>query len=173
VKGSQEAGSGGFVGAPGGTERGEARAMSRGKTFPGPRNSGCRQLTIFKLRQAEPNSVKPEARAKGKWLLDKKRGFPQLAFFDGTPGKTKIREARGASRGNAVRGSNNVISLSLRFGLRSMCFLTDFFADRRERATSKLGFRASKHRAPQPLADQPLHFSNGLGHADKDGPSDD
>jgi hypothetical protein len=30
-----------------------------------------------------------------------------------------------------------VIALSLRFGLRSMYFLPDFFADRHERATSK------------------------------------
>jgi hypothetical protein len=59
------------------------------------------------------------------------------ASFDVALSETEIQEARGASRGNAFRGSNNVISLSLRFGLRSMYFLTDFFADRRERATSK------------------------------------
>jgi hypothetical protein len=58
-----------------------------------------------------------------------------LAPFDVALSETEIQEARGASRGNAFRGSNNPISLSLRFGLRSMYFLTDFFADRRERAT--------------------------------------
>jgi len=38
----------------------------------------------------------------------------------------------------------DAVSLSLRFGLQSMYFLTDFFADRRERATSKLAVRVSK-----------------------------
>jgi hypothetical protein len=59
------------------------------------------------------------------------------ASFDVALSETEIHEARGASRGNAFRGSHNVIFLSFRFGLRSMYFLTDFFADRRERATSK------------------------------------
>jgi hypothetical protein len=62
----------------------------------------------------------------------------RLAPFDVAPSETEIQEARGVSRGNAFRGSNNVISLSSRFGLRSTYFLTDFFAVRRERATSKL-----------------------------------
>jgi hypothetical protein len=41
------------------------------------------------------------------------------ASFDVALSETEIKEARGASRGNAFRGSNNVIFLSLRFGLRS------------------------------------------------------
>ncbi len=63
--------------------------------------------------------------------------------------ETEIQEARGVSRGNAFRGSNNVIPLSLRFGLRSM----DFFADRRERAPSKRGnaFRGSSNVIPLSL----------------------
>ena len=73
------------------------------------------------------------------------RGFPQLALFDVALSETEIQEARGASRGNGVLGATDADSLSLRFGLQSMYFLTDFFADRRERATSKLALRASKH----------------------------
>ena len=73
------------------------------------------------------------------------RGFPQLALFDVALSETKVQEARGASRGNGVLGATDADSLSLRFGLQSRYFLTDFFADRRERATSKLALRASKH----------------------------
>ena len=67
--------------------------------------------------------------------------------FDGAVSETEIQEARGASRGNGVLGATDADSLSLRFGLQSMYFLTDFFADRRERATSKLAPRASRSSA--------------------------
>jgi hypothetical protein len=98
---------------------------------------------VWALRLA--NSGKPEPRAEGIRSGIKKRGFPQLALFDVALSETKIQEARGASRGNGVLGATDADSLSLRFGLQSRYFLTDFFADRRERATSKLALRASKH----------------------------
>jgi len=48
---------------------------------------------------------------------------PRLAAFDPLLSGTKLREARGASRGNACLGSKNAVSLSSRFGLQSMgCF---------------------------------------------------
>jgi hypothetical protein len=68
--------------------------------------------------------------------------------FDGAVSETEIQEARGASRGNGVLGLNNVISLSLRFGLRSMDFSTDFFANRRVRATSKSASEGDRGREP-------------------------
>ena len=59
--------------------------------------------------------------------------------------ETEIQKARGASRGNRVLGATDADSLSLRFGLQSMYFLTNFFADRRERAPSKRALQASLH----------------------------
>ena len=59
--------------------------------------------------------MKPPAASPGIAL----RG-PRLAAVDKTRSRSEIREARAASRRNAFRGLNNVISLSLRFGLRSI-----------------------------------------------------
>ena len=62
-----------------------------------------------------------------------------------------LRSAKPASwkpeaRAEGMRfGDQKAVSLSLRFGLRSMCTLTDFFADRCERAPSNCAVRASKH----------------------------
>jgi len=55
-----------------------------------------------------------------------KRGSPRLALFDVPLSETEIQEARAASRGNGVHGATDADSLSLRFGLQSMYFLTDF-----------------------------------------------
>jgi hypothetical protein len=85
----------------------EARGASRGNAF----------LVLFDVALSETEIR--EARGAS-------RGNAFLVLFDVALSETEIREARGASRGNAFRGSNNVISLSLRFGLRSMYFLTDF-----------------------------------------------
>jgi hypothetical protein len=49
------------------------------------------------------------------------RGF-RFAAFDQALSGTELREARGASRGNACLGSKNAVSLSLRFGLQSRGF---------------------------------------------------
>ena len=55
-------------------------------------------------------SSKPEAQAEGT-----RRSNPGHWPFGGVLSETERWKARGASRGNARRGPNNVISLSLRF----------------------------------------------------------
>jgi hypothetical protein len=105
---------------------------------------GCIRLTLQKIAKSaifcragrSPPAGPPISRRRSPRSASPPQEAPG-ASFDVALSETEIQEARGASRGNAFRGSNNVISLSLRFGLRSMYFLTDFFADRRERATSK------------------------------------
>ena len=49
---------------------------------------------------------------------------PRAAAFDNPLSGTELREARGASRGNACLDSKNVVSLSLRFGLQSTGFFS-------------------------------------------------
>jgi hypothetical protein len=98
------------------------------------------QPAFWPLLRIEQSIHRSPRRKRGK--MGSPHRSPSLALFDVALSETEIQEARGASRGNAFRGSNNVSSLSLRFGLRSMYFLTDIFADRRERATSKLALRA-------------------------------
>jgi hypothetical protein len=46
-----------------------------------------------------------------------------ISSFDGSLRRTEGRETRGASRGECGFSINNAVSLSLRFGLRSMGFL--------------------------------------------------
>jgi hypothetical protein len=73
---------------------------------------------FFQPSQPEaPHSGKPEARAEGMRFREQKRSFPQLALraskqgffcwpsFDSALRGTALREARGASRGNAVPGT--------------------------------------------------------------------
>jgi len=50
---------------------------------------------------------------------------PGSCSLDGALSGTELWEARGASRGNTFPGKS-AVSLSLRFGLRSMYFLTNF-----------------------------------------------
>ncbi|NBS33203.1 MAG: hypothetical protein EBS83_10500, partial [Planctomycetia bacterium] len=83
-------------------------------------------------------SLKPEPQAEGTRIFEPRNTVRRLAPFDVALSETELQGARGASRGNGVLVATDAGSLSLRFGLQSMYFLTDFFADRRERATSKL-----------------------------------
>jgi len=103
----------------------------------------------FLVRQRDywkkDHSLKPEPQAEGTRIFEPRNTVRRLAPFDVALSETELQGARGASRGNGVLGATDADSLSLRFGLQSMYFLTDFFADRRERATSKLALRASKH----------------------------
>jgi len=70
---------------------------------------------------------KPEPRAEGMRFGDRTAwlpsacasGFAAGGWFASGPCGTTVLKARAASRGNAVWGSNNAASLSLRFGLRS------------------------------------------------------
>ena len=92
-------------------------------------------------------SLKPEPQAEGTRIFEPRNTVRRLAPFDVALSETELQGARGASRGNGVLVATDAGSLSLRFGLQSMYFLTDFFADRRERATSKLAPRASRSSA--------------------------
>jgi hypothetical protein len=79
------------------------------------RRSGARDFELI--------AVESEGSPGHKISMDHHEGHEGAdELFEMFLGKTKLQEARGASRGNAFRGSNNVISLSLRFGLQSIGF---------------------------------------------------
>jgi len=65
-----------------------------------------------------PQSPKRELRECG-WLHTQAPQYHPTARVDAAPSGTKARQARTESRGKAVRGATNAVSLSLRFGLQS------------------------------------------------------
>jgi hypothetical protein len=99
---------------------------------PLPANAGDSKSTWATPKNAEGfrgcRSPLPAAADLNNSLLGRKLGDilagPGRAVSDHPLGRTKPQEARGASRGNACLDSKNTVSLSLRFGLQSMGFVS-------------------------------------------------